>query len=263
MPPLRFLLAQTLFALGVALLCLNVWGLLSPNDQRNQWNTQTTSYSAALKQIAALERNLHETTIEDVTHVIHNAMRRGVPPTSSLRVPPRQNWILYSLTWADPLFQALGLTNLPHLFREYQMTHPWMALERGFGICSQQSLVLAGIFMERFSIPASLVNLNGHVLVQTEWKDGTLFLADPIFNVALPFGLKTAESHPNQVATRYPKNSYVPALFGSHDNRIIPGGPRGFNPKLYWIERTSYILIWVIPILLLLPQLLDMLRRQR
>ena len=87
-------------------------------------------------------------------------------------------------------------------------------------------------------------------------------LADPLKNVVLPFGLAEAEADPERVAKYYPPGSPIPPLYTAPDNQALPGGPAGYNPKLYWLERTTYALIWIIPIALLLPRLLLLLGRR-
>lgn len=51
--------------------------------------------------------------------------------TYAMRVPLRENFVLWSLSWAAP-----------RVYREYEFCNARKAVERGLGLCSQASIVL-------------------------------------------------------------------------------------------------------------------------
>lgn len=246
---------------GIALLALNLWGLAAPNDQRDIFPAiDLLPYTDALANLRDIHAETPEGIVRQATMIVHRAMSGQWPPEPA-RVPARQNWILWLAGFFDQAAVSCGLTNVDDLFSVYQMTDHDRALQRGFGICSQQALVLAGFLDELHGYKSEVAVLSGHAVLQVTLPGGSLMLADPHKGVVLPFGLKHAETRPGDVEALYPPGSDIPRLYGPAGNQLAPAPARAYNPKLYLLEKTSYLLIWLVPGALMLPCLVSRIRR--
>lgn len=260
------LLSRLAALTGLLLLALNCWGLLAPNDQRDAFPAaMVMPFQSAVKHLEAIALSTEPGNpgdpanpadiVRTVNTIIHQAMldqwSRG-----KTRIPVQQNWLLWLAGFFDQTAVSCGLTDVDKLFSAYQMTDHRRALQRGFGICSQQVLVLAGFLDEIFGYETQVASLSGHMVLQVTLPNDAYMLADPHKGVTLPFGLDHAETHPQKVLAAYPASSIVPALYGPEGNQLVPGPAFAYNPKLYLLEKTSYYLIWIIPAGLFLPLLL-------
>ncbi len=76
-----------------------------------------------------------------------------------------------------------------------------MALRKGVGFCSQQSMVIAEYLKER-GIDAKVHRLGGHVITVAHTAEGDILL-DPDYGVALRCSLAQAETDPERVRAEY------------------------------------------------------------
>ena len=88
-------------------------------------------------------------------------------------------------------------------------------------------------------------------------RTGQDYLLDSDKGVVLPFGLAYAETHPDDVAHAYraaglsaETAAWAADVYGPKGN-VVAGNPRRNRPKLFWIERGSAVLCWVLPLILL------------
>ena len=168
-----------------------------------------------------------------------------------LRVPFYENYILFGTSFI-----------FPALFREYQFVDYHRAVERGVGLCSQQAFVLTGILRER-GILADIVGLSGHVVVTAPVDESqkVWWIFDPDYGVVVPNSISDIENNPELVRPYYAAKGYtvekVNALvdiYGKDGNKVTDG-IIGYSRFRYYYEYASYIMIWVIPLILMLPLL--------
>lgn len=166
----------------------------------------------------------------------------------NIRLPWSENFILRALSYVDPKFFAMY---------EFQDHH--RALARGVGLCSQHAIITAGFLAEK-GIPAKLIELQGHVILTAEVDEGQWWLVDPDYGVVVPFSLDDAEEHAKDAAAVYEAAGFsdydvdkVEDFFKTKDNVVYDGGAETYQPKLWFIEMTSYWLKWLIPTMLMLP----------
>lgn len=181
------------------------------------------------------------------------------------------NWLLWMMGSLDSVVTELGLTNVDGLFRAYESIDYRRALARGHGICSQNSLGLASLLERRYGVIADVIGLSGHVVVEA---DG--YLLDPSVGLTLPFSLSEAERREEKggevsavYAAAFDSNeatrvynfdgelesemqlSELGQFYDAVGNQRIDG-VRGYRPKLYWVERASDWLKWVVPAIMIL-----------
>lgn len=171
------------------------------------------------------------------------------------RVPLHENYFLHALSYFDPLLTSAGLDR--GLFKRYEYLDHRRALARGYGFCSQQSLVVAG-FLRHFGQDVAVATLGGHVVTLARFSDKSEWILDPDFGVILPFSLAHAEAFPSDVTRAYKAIGVqetgaldMANIYGRDGNSVANGDGSGARPKMFVLEVASYYLIWVFPLLLL------------
>ncbi|WP_319467903.1 hypothetical protein [uncultured Pseudodesulfovibrio sp.] len=264
---IRKTISYLCFIMGLTLLCLNGIGIFIfhqyPFDNAN-FTTETTiertiAYKNSLKNLQRAKDMPFEEKIRTAMNAVNSGIIHYWPDNKTqdpnLRVPLSKNFILNILSYLDPFFEKLG--NHPFLFTNYQIQNHFDMLERGVGICGMQSIALVG-FLGELDSPASMIGLNGHVVVMVESQEGEPYILDPDNGILMPISLQTAENNPDSVQKYYINGgcSYETAcmisdLYSSKDNIVVGGGAEKFNPNLYKIEQVAVFIKWIIPIALI------------
>ncbi len=166
-----------------------------------------------------------------------------------LRVPFYKNYVLFLASFFDP-----------EKFRKYELMDGRAALARGVGVCSQQSIVLQQVLAAE-GIPASIVGLDGHVVVTAQLDDAQQhwWILDPLNGVVIPYDLMAIEQNPKLVLEYYQAaglsasalQAYV-KIYGPEGNKIARSVAE-YAPRTYLFEQIANVLIWIIPLLLAVP----------
>lgn len=173
-----------------------------------------------------------------------------------LRVPFWENYLL-----------NLGALVRPEVFQKYEFSDHAKAAERGVGFCSQQSIIMAGILDEN-GIKANIVGLDGHVVVAAEVGADRWYVVDPDFGVVIPHSVAEIEENPELVRAYYrniedSKVTKIVGVYGFKGNETTKNGVLGYvGRKKYYLEKLSYVGIWLIPLGLCLPYAMAILRRR-
>jgi hypothetical protein len=166
-----------------------------------------------------------------------------------LTVPFYENYILFGTSFI-----------YPDLFVKYQFVDYHRAVERGVGLCSQEAFVLTGILREK-GIKADIVGLDGHVVVTApvDAAQNTWWIFDPDYGVVVPNNISQIEANPELIRPYYAAAGYPPkkvdslvSYYGGSGNKVTDG-IIGYSRFRYYYEYTSYIMIWIIPLILILP----------
>jgi hypothetical protein len=207
---------------------------------------------------------------------------RYIWPKDQARIALWDNWVLWSMAYLDEVVAGLGLTNVDSLFSVYESIDYRRALARGYGICSQNALGLASLLEWRYGVDADVIGLDGHVVVEAHG-----FLLDPSVGLAMPFSLAEAERREarngeiseiyaeafesDQVARVYGQRgdlenvtpfAELGQFYDSSGNDRIDG-VEGYRSKVYWVERASAWLKWILPMLMVLLGSLGLCRSKR
>lgn len=258
-----------LFAIGCLLMALNLAGLaltmrpadlaqagLAPGDLR-------LSHAELLAQVPRRPGEPGRAYIYRLTTALSDGMAHYWGESVDryrLRVPAWENYLLYAASFVRP-----------DLYRKYEFARPDKAMERGVGLCSQQSVILATL-LRREGLDAQLQHLEGHVVVRVRDEAGRTFLADADYGTVIPHEIAVVERRPELVRRFYDAARTRPsdiaalvAIYGAPGNRESTVHDY-FYGKLIWAERLAYALKWLIPLLLAAPLLLALagrLRRRR
>jgi hypothetical protein len=167
----------------------------------------------------------------------------------NLTVPFYENYILWGTSFI-----------YPDLFVKYQFVDYHRAVERGVGLCSQESFVLTGILRER-GIKADIVGLDGHVVVTApvDAAQKVWWILDPDYGVVIPNNIAAIENNPELIRPYYAAKGYtvkkvdtLVSYYGKEGNKVTDG-IIGYSRFRYYYEYVSYAMIWIIPLILLLP----------
>jgi len=150
-----------------------------------------------------------------------------------------ENWILWAFA------QYLGF---------YEWIDTKKAVRMGGGFCSQMAIVFNNILREQ-GIKSRILALNGHVLnevlIERRWQ-----VYDPEFNVVFNASLDDLEKDPDRVYQAY-KNAGRPNVEAKHweeifatdaDNKHFENTRDYKKIKSILLEKTSFYLIWLLPI---------------
>jgi hypothetical protein len=246
---------------GILLICINITGFFL--SLRSAGITEkyadfaralTLSYEDAKTSLENLERSnlLKSEFVTEATKIFHFGIAHVSPEDINakgldyyhMRIPIWENYILYFLSYIKP-----------DTYNDYEFCSYTKALERGTGRCGQQSLALIS-FLSSQQIDTGIIKLGGHTIVTAKVENGSWYLLDPDFGGVVPFGINIAEKSPASVIPYYWNSSIkdrkMYQLFDTKGNIVRYGGTDVRFARACLIERISYILKWIIPILMIL-----------
>jgi hypothetical protein len=174
-----------------------------------------------------------------------------------LRVPVQENYLLY-----------LGSFVRPDRYMKYEFTDYHKAVERGVGMCSQCVVIVAEVLREKH-IHSRIVSFGEHVVVLAQVGNDEWWVLDPDYGVTIPYSLKEIQANPDLVRESYVETGWTAQpianlmrIYGHDDPTFYRGdGARSYHAKLWIVEKLCYIMIWIIPLVLTLPQMIVVWRR--
>ena len=248
----RRMLGAVLVSVGVTLLAISAHGVFfDPYDRP----PGADGYAATIDRIDYSVADAPEVNYQTLAEIT-SAYADGIEykwPEERAQVALTDNWIMHLMAYLDRPLNALGLTNVENLFSAYESISYKRALGRGFGICSQNSLGLVSLLDRRYGIESDVITLGGHVVVESGG-----YLLDPSIGLSFPFPLSEAEK-------REENNGAISAAYTDHlarygklgatynsSGNVRTDGVREYRSKIYWLERASLYLKWLVPAMLVL-----------
>ena len=257
-------LRTVLFGLGVLLLLINIFGLLKTmrNDdlytEKNtgRLNDVTIRLEDAKKLLLRREGESDKEFALRVNDVVSKSMshyfKNEGKKKYNLRVPLRENYILF-------------IVNSFKKDDRYEFKNYKKGLERGVGLCSSHSIVVKGVLLDN-GIEAHLWDIAGHVVVRARVSEDEWYILDPDYGLYVPHDIAEIEADPEITRPSYEhmadlyKPEYddpyttdkVVELYGKEGNHIYTYDAR--------FEKCSYVAIWVLPFLFMLPLIIKKLR---
>lgn len=255
-----------LFVLGLLLLVLNVAGIfmslrnndltseitpykhdisISFTEARKQWNRHANEQ----ERVFAIRASLL------INHTMaHYWKDEGIRKYHML-IPPWENYILR-------LKQVISGD------RKYEFRNYKKAIERGVGICSQPCIALKYLLNDN-GIKADLWDLKGHVVVQATFGDGSCCMLDPDYGKYVPYSMNDIEANPELVRESYRDQDSVYAaglISHKHTADIVNLYEKDGN-HIYYMDKSfedfSYLAKWLLPILLVLPFTISLIKKQQ
>ena len=256
----------SLFVFGVALLAANITGLFKSLRNEDLY-TEITPYkndiSVRLEDAKSQwQRKVGESDRDfamRMSTLINNSMAHYFKDEGIkkyyLQVPVWENYLLTT--------KQLLTGDKKYEFRNYKKV-----IERGVGICSQPCIGLQDLLIKN-GIEADLWDIKGHVVVDAKFSDGSRYTLDPDYGQFVPHGMKEIEANPELVREWYADQDevYAPHLKEhKHTDDIVNMYEKEGN-HIYFMkkgfENFSYAAIWIIPLLLMFPLLLSIVKKNK
>lgn len=259
--------------IGILLMALNVYGLTQPirkpglgvtdQEQLRFIPDQVWSYEQSMAAIMSLDPSASARELVGDANTVVNQSLVHVdwpevdPQEYRQRVPLWENYFL----WAIGTFSGLPQ------FERYHYANYKRNIRRGIGICGDASTVLSSI-LDNHGIENRIVSFHGHVIVEYEDEKGNRYLADPDFGVELEGNLEQLVRDPDRFRKHYADAGYPPDevdyLFKAYESRFaIFDDTYHFMTKRYIFEEVSYVMKWLLPVVLLAFAGVYFLRRRR
>jgi len=245
------------FLLGVFLLSLNMYGefvsLRSPEVSKGALYEgkfrMPQPYSADshnqldMKQNETHQEYAHRLTERIFQLTIHAWDESIDPQEYNHRVPLRENYLLWALSYIDP-----------YTYRFYQFCDPYKAIERGVMICAQATEAVTRLWTAQTGLKARDMVLGDHIVseVQVDPVTKTWWVMDADYGVVLEYDIATLENHPELVIENYENAGYdqdvakkLATIYGKDGNFITS------NTGICRQEEQLYKARWSIPVILL------------
>jgi len=259
--PLYIWLGIFSMVIRLMLMRINRYGLTQPihkpglgvsdHDQLRFVPDEVWSYQESMAAIDGLA------TIDDTGHLAEEAnkvINQSLVHISWEKVDPQEYRQIVPI-WENCFLWATGqFSGLPQ-FERYHYADYRRNIRRGIGICGDASTVLSSV-MDRYSIANRIVSFRGHVIVEYQDKSGNSYLMDPDFGVSLGTSLEGLIREPESFKQTYLNAGYsrteIDYLF-----EIYTKGHATFDDTFYFItrrdilENTSYVMKWLLPVLLI------------
>jgi len=148
----------------------------------------------------------------------------------------------------------------PKRYEAYEFCNYRKAIQRGVGLCSQQSMALFLVLKER-GFKAKLWGLDGHMVTtaQVDRKKDLWWTFDPDYGVHIEYSKEEIENMPSIVRSPYTKKGYPKELvdklekyYGKEGNTTVMHSIDYFGVFYYYFEKISYILKWFIPMIFII-----------
>lgn len=254
-----------LFILGLLLLGLNITGLFKSLRDEDLYseitpykNDISIRFEEAKKQWDRKDGEPEKEYALRAATLVNNAMAHywrdeGIKKYY-MQVPVWENYIL-------------ALKQLVTGAEKYEFRNYKKAIERGVGICSQPCIALKYMLNDN-GIEANLWDIRGHIVVDVTFSDGSKYTLDPDYGQYVPLGIEEIQENPELAREWYAGQDDVYAGHlkkHKHTDDIVEMYGKDGNHLYYMktgFEDFSYIAIWILPILLLLPYLLKLVKKQ-
>lgn len=237
---------KALFVFGLVIFLINIYGLAV--SMRTKEIETRLSYSEVIKESKQREKETRADYLCRLNNLVHNGTihywnDEGIKEYN-LTVPIWENYLLYAASYVKP-----------EIYKKYEFVDYKKALDRGVGLCSQRAQILLGMLNEE-GIDAQIVGLQGHVVVRAMDENNNGYILDPDYGVSMPLKIESISNQPELVASYYNNDELVKIYGGKYSIYSGSAGIYAYHPntyKIFYIEEVSYILKWIIPLVLALP----------
>ena len=239
-----------ILALAAILLLLNIIpsDLSSPDLLNEVKPDNVVAKSSGLCLQELLELNPEDPVfLETSTLLVHeclihywNNADSDIQHQLNLWIPLTDNYILHCAAYFVPNLRAVELYDRRRI------------VERGFGLCSQSSILLDEVLRSN-GYQSRMLNLYGHVVIEATGRDGENWILDPDYGVVIPHSLAHVEKNLPILESWYPDDSQK--MIGIYKAPNLVGSNGSYHPNhriVRAIVRATYVLIWVVPFLMIL-----------
>ncbi len=249
------LIKYVILLVGCSLLFMNIIGLFIPLRNSAIYQEENTYFENDIiytqKELNDLLKRKNESDkvfIERATMAIFNGIAHywkdeGIEKYN-LRIPIEENYLLFLASYVYPA-----------KYRKYEFNDYKRGIERGVGLCSQHAIILSTV-LEKNGIDTRIINMPCHVVVMAE-ADRELkewWVTDADYGVIIPNGIEELKNDLQLVSSHYKakgfSNEVINDVLECYSNvlKIDKNALDYSGVKWYYIEKSSYVLKWLIPI---------------
>ncbi|WP_236974569.1 hypothetical protein [Membranihabitans maritimus] len=250
---------KILFGIGAVLLLINIAGLfktmrnpeLYEENRTGRLNDITIEYPEINEMLLKKPDESNREFAIRLNKIVSKGMihywRDPAIDKYHLRVPIWENYMLFAASYIKP-----------DRYLKYEFTNYRKNLERGLGVCSTHSTVVKGVLNEH-GIEAELWDIAGHVVVTAQVSENESIILDPDYGIFVPYDIEAIESDPEITRASYASmhELYKPEYDDPYTTDIVVDlyGKEGNHTYVidHWFEHFSYVAIWVLPFLFMLP----------
>jgi hypothetical protein len=262
-------LSKVLLLIGLVLLAINIYGLFKTmrnpavyseeQTLRNRINDISIKYPEILDMLKRKENESKSEFAVRINKVVNDGFihywKAEGTKKYHLRVPVWENYMLNLASYISP-----------ERYGRYEFSRYKKNLERGVGLCSTHSTIVKGVLLDN-GIKAELMDVGGrHVVVRAELNDTATFILDPDFGVIVPHDTAAISANPELVRAPYSNLAalYYPDAKDPYTTDLLVEifGKKKYVYSVYnWFEYFSYWAIWIFPVLLMLPFVIRLARK--
>lgn len=260
-----YFVSKILFLFSVALILINLLGLFIPLRNKEIFNEKDTRFK---QDITLTEEQVFRAIDEDIfdkksyVKTITQTISKGIAhywhdegiDKYNLRIPFYENYLLFIASYI-----------IPKHFLKYEFMDYRRAIDRGVGLCSQHAIIIAEVLKEK-GIYSRVICLSGHIVAtaQVDNENNEWWVVDSDYGVVIPHSIDSIEKRTEIISPYYREHGYDESvisklikIYGKEGNMLFGGkGAKNYSLLNYMLEKAAYILIWILPVLLMLPLLI-------
>jgi len=244
--------AQFVFLCSALLLVLSIIGAFSNYDARSSLKPGTNAPEMIYSEV---QRSFddHGQTPEFIQEALIS-FKEGMVfewPHELGRIPVTDNWLLHGFSYLEGALNRIGVISVKDYFSVYQSLRYERAIERGFGVCSQNAVAFSDLLEREYGMKTQIVYLDGHV-VSSVTLDGQQIIIDPSIGWYSGKTLTELENEPAFVASEYTELKWeeLAQTYDARGNQVFEG-VAGYNPKMKKLEHLFDYLKFILPIVML------------
>jgi hypothetical protein len=235
----------TLFA-GSCLLSINIFGLFinnypelpGINSEGPDRRTKTISESDLDKVNSESDEEYFERISSSIDgHMVHY----WIDHSSYSKVSLWDNYLLFSTAWLPPLRR----------FRNYEFVTPQLALDRGYGYCSQVAKIVFSKLQEN-GFKTQIYYNEVHVVTYAETSDRQPYIIDATYSEVIPYSFQEISQNLDLLDSYYLDLDVESRelVISAYASEFQARHPITYYDRLRQSEEFYYALKWGIPILL-------------
>jgi hypothetical protein len=211
------------------------------NDFRSAFPKNKLSKEEVVFKIDSIKKtNLNIVSFLSKSNLIYSKGINYAWDSKIISVPFHKNYLFFLIKLLNKRFSLDETTDYVY------------ALERGFGICSQNAMAFSELLLDKYKIETYVLGLGGHVVCYYKSSLNSGFIFDP--SLGIDFEININNPNLDKIKQEYQKTE-LPNLYEFYDrnNNVLPDKPgsEGHRPKLYILEKLKYFYKYIIPLMLL------------
>jgi len=260
------ILAVVALITGVLLMGVNLYGLTQPLRKPGLGETDHEALRFVPEQVWSYERSLEAIDRLDPDHPDQDFLVKANQLVNQILVHVDWNRVDAAEyrqlipVWENYFLHILGRFSGLSQFERYHFADYRRNIRRGIGICGDAATILSSV-LDRYGVDNRIVSFAGHVLVEARTPAGDGLLLDPDFGVELEIPLDQLALALPQVRQRYldagypaDQIDYLMPVY-SLPYRIFDNTYH-FMSRRFLFEEVSYVLKWVLPLILIAASLI-------